>query len=111
MLDPTQLDAIFRTLEGILHSQDFECTFPFTGASERLGKPVKSHVAAVRVCGAADRLERAVVIACLDLQLTDVQQHPFGPRAADLAMLLDGVDLESVQRRKRYRRPATATTQ
>jgi len=29
-------------------------------------------------------------------------------RAADLAMLLDGVVLEKVQRRKRYRRPATA---
>jgi len=27
-------------------------------------------------------------------------------RAADLAMLLDGVDLESVKRRKRYRQPA-----
>lgn len=26
-------------------------------------------------------------------------------RAADLAMLLDGIDLESVKRRKRYRRP------
>jgi transposase len=26
-------------------------------------------------------------------------------RAADLAMLLDGVDLESVQRRRRYQRP------
>jgi len=32
-------------------------------------------------------------------------------RAADLAMLLDGVDLESVQRRKRYRRPAATTSQ
>jgi transposase len=32
-------------------------------------------------------------------------------RAADLAMLLDGVDLESVQRRKRYRRPAAASIQ
>jgi len=31
-------------------------------------------------------------------------------RAADLAMLLDGVDLDSVKRRKRYRRPAPATT-
>jgi transposase len=30
-------------------------------------------------------------------------------RATDLAMLLDGVDLESVKRRKRYQRPAAAT--
>jgi len=29
-------------------------------------------------------------------------------RAADLTMLLDGVDLGSVKRRKRYHRPATA---
>jgi transposase len=29
-------------------------------------------------------------------------------RAADLQMLLDGVDLESVRRRRRYRRPAPA---
>jgi len=29
-------------------------------------------------------------------------------RATDLAMLLDGVDWESVKRRKRYRRPASA---
>jgi transposase len=29
-------------------------------------------------------------------------------RAAELAMLLDGVVLENVQRRKRYHRPATA---
>jgi hypothetical protein len=29
-------------------------------------------------------------------------------RAADLQMLLDGVDLESVQRHKRYRRPVSA---
>lgn len=29
-------------------------------------------------------------------------------RAADLAMLLDGVDLESVQRQARYRRPQPA---
>ena len=32
-------------------------------------------------------------------------------RAADLAMLLDGVDLESVKRRKRYRRPTPAAQQ
>jgi transposase len=31
-------------------------------------------------------------------------------RAADFAMLLDGVDLESVKRRKRYRRPTAATS-
>jgi transposase len=37
--------------------------------------------------------------------------HGFEIRAADLAMLLDGVDLESVKRRKRYRRPAASTTQ
>jgi transposase len=29
-------------------------------------------------------------------------------RAADLLMLLDGVDLESVRRRRRYRRPQSA---
>src|SRR3989441_10533945 len=34
--------------------------------------------------------------------------HGIEIRAADLAMLLDGVDLDSVQRRKRYRRPAAA---
>jgi transposase len=37
------------------------------------------------------------------------QAHGLEIRAADLAMLLDGVELESVQRRKRYRRPASAT--
>jgi transposase len=31
--------------------------------------------------------------------------HGLEIRAADLAMLLDGVDLESVKRRQRYRRP------
>lgn len=35
--------------------------------------------------------------------------HGIEIRAADLAMLLDGVDLDSVKRRKRYRRPATTT--
>jgi transposase len=34
--------------------------------------------------------------------------HGVEMRAADLAMLLDGVDLDSVKRRKRYRRPAPA---
>jgi len=36
--------------------------------------------------------------------------HGVEIRAADLAMLLDGVDLESVRRRKRYRRPATVAS-
>jgi hypothetical protein len=31
-------------------------------------------------------------------------------RSTDLAMLLDGVDLASVKRQKRYQRPAAATT-
>jgi transposase len=37
--------------------------------------------------------------------------HGIEMRAADLAMLLDGVDLDSVKRRKRYRRPTAASTQ
>lgn len=35
--------------------------------------------------------------------------HGIEMRAAELAMLLDGVDLASVKRRKRYRRPTPAT--
>jgi hypothetical protein len=35
--------------------------------------------------------------------------HGIEVRAADLAMLLDGVDLDSVKRRQRYRRPAGTT--
>jgi len=35
--------------------------------------------------------------------------HGIEIRAAELAMLLDGVDLDSVQRRRRYRRPAGST--
>jgi len=35
--------------------------------------------------------------------------HGIEIRAADLAMLLDGVDLDSVRRRKRYRRPMPTT--
>jgi transposase len=33
--------------------------------------------------------------------------HGLEMRAADFAMLLDGVDLESVKRRRRYQRPQT----
>jgi transposase len=39
------------------------------------------------------------------------ESHGIEIRAADLAMLLDGVDLENVRRRKRYRQPAPATSQ
>lgn len=35
--------------------------------------------------------------------------HGVEIRAADFAMILDGVDLSTVQRRRRYRRPATAS--
>jgi transposase len=34
--------------------------------------------------------------------------HGVEMRAAELTMLLDGVDLDSVKRQKRYRRPTTA---
>ena len=37
-------------------------------------------------------------------------RHGLEIRAADLAMLLDGVDLDSVKRRKRYRRPGPNAT-
>ena len=39
---------------------------------------------------------------------TAVGEHGVQMRAADLAMLLDGVDLSSVQRSKRYQRSASA---
>jgi transposase len=37
--------------------------------------------------------------------------HGVEIRGADLAMLLDGVDLESVKRRKRYRQPQPAASE
>lgn len=40
---------------------------------------------------------------------TSATGHGVEIRATDLAMLLDGVDLDSVKRRKRYRRPAAAS--
>ncbi len=36
-----------------------------------------------------------------------VGEHGLEIRAADFALLLDGIDLDSVHRRKRYQRPAT----
>jgi len=40
---------------------------------------------------------------------TDASSPRLQIRAAELAMLLDGVVLEKVQRRRRYQRPATTT--
>lgn len=40
---------------------------------------------------------------------TTVGAHGLEIRAADFAMILDGVDLSSVKRRKRYRRPEAAS--
>ena len=37
--------------------------------------------------------------------------HGLEIRAADLSMILDGVDLESVKRQKRYQRPQPANTE
>jgi transposase len=47
------------------------------------------------------RFPRAPVVAA------GAAGHGIEIRAADLAMLLDGVDLASVKRQKRYQRPAT----
>ena len=41
---------------------------------------------------------------------TLVGVHGLEIRAADFAMILDGVELSSVKRRKRYRRPETVLT-
>ena len=40
-----------------------------------------------------------------DAQRGKVGEHGIVIRAAELAMLLDGIDLQSVKRRKRYQRP------
>lgn len=39
-----------------------------------------------------------------------VGEHGLELAAAELAMVLDGVDVDSVQRRKRYRRPAASAS-
>jgi transposase len=43
---------------------------------------------------------------CFHFPLSPGQSHRVTVTAAELTMLLDGVDLASVRRRKRYRRPA-----
>jgi transposase len=41
-----------------------------------------------------------------DEQRTQVGAHGLQIRAAELAMLLDGIDLNGIKRRKRYQKPA-----
>jgi transposase len=44
-----------------------------------------------------------------DAQRVRVGEHGLVIRPAELAMLLDGIDLANVQRRRRYQRPAART--
>jgi len=46
---------------------------------------------------------------CLRFPPVPENGHGLEIRAADLTMILDGVDLSSVKRQKRYQRPAAAT--
>jgi transposase len=50
--------------------------------------------------------EGSFVLPTADGKRTSVGAHGLVLRPAELAMLLDGVDLASVRRQKRYRRPA-----
>jgi transposase len=55
------------------------------------------------------RLEEGTfVFPTPDAQRTSVGEHGLVIRAAELAMLLDGIDLAGVKRRKRYQRPQPA---
>jgi len=52
------------------------------------------------------RLEEGTfVFPTADKQRVRVGEHGLVIRPAELAMLLDGIDLQSVKRRKRYQRP------
>jgi transposase len=50
--------------------------------------------------------EGSFLLPAADGQRTSVGEHGLVLRPAELAMLLDGVDLASVRRHQRYRRPA-----
>ena len=57
------------------------------------------------------RLEEGTfVFPTADQQRTRVGAHGLVIRPAELAMLLDGIDLGNIKRRKRYQRPQPATT-
>jgi transposase len=53
------------------------------------------------------RLELGVFV--LPTAGTNVGEHGLEIRAGDFAMLLDGIDLSSARRHKRYQRPAAAS--
>lgn len=55
------------------------------------------------------RLEEGTFgLPAADGQRASVGEHGLLLRPAELALLLDGIDLENVKRRKRYQRPAPA---
>ena len=57
------------------------------------------------------RLEEGTFVFPLpDAERVKVGAHGIVIRAAELAMLLDGIDLQSVKRRKRYQRPRPTPT-
>ena len=57
------------------------------------------------------RLEEGTfVFPNADAQRSKVGEHGIVIRPAELAMLLDGIDLQSVKRRKRFQRPQATTT-
>jgi transposase len=53
--------------------------------------------------------EGAFVFPTPDQQRVRVGAHGLVIRAAELAMLLDGIDLGNIKRRKRYQRPQSTT--
>ena len=57
------------------------------------------------------RLEEGTFgLPAADGQRASIGEHGLLLRPAELAMLLDGIDLENVKRRKRYQRPAPTST-
>ena len=54
--------------------------------------------------------EGSFVLPAADGKRASVGEHGLVLRPAELAMLLDGVDLASVRRQKRYQRPAEKTS-
>ena len=60
---------------------------------------------------AEDHIPGAISAPVLDdSERATVGTHGIVIRPAELAMLLDGIDLNGIKRRKRYQRPQTAPT-